>query len=381
MEPKITKSWPTKKLGEVCDILDNLRKPITRRDRESGPYPYYGATGIQDHVAGYIFDEDLILVGEDGARWDAGENSAYKISGKSWVNNHAHVLRPHRDILLDDWLVHYLNISDLSEYITGTTVKKLNQAKLRSIEIPLPPLAEQKKIVAKLEKLLVKVNDAKKLRAEAQEAASQLLPAELHKIFEEGKKKGWEGKKLGDVITFINGKAHEQYIKPTGKFKVINSKFIASEGLVFKMTDNSLSPLFKNDVVMVMSDVPNGKALAKCYFIESNSIYTLNQRIGCFRVKNVKDLDPRFLFIQLNRNWQLLAYDQGRGQTNLRKNDILSIKILIPPLTEQKKIVARLDSISEKTRQLQDYQKSTARDLLTLEQSILHKAFSGGLVN
>src|SRR3989344_3746442 len=132
-------SWPTKKLGEACEILDNLRKPITRRDREPGPYPYYGATGIQDHVAGYIFDEDLILVGEDGARWGAGENSAYKISGKSWVNNHAHVLRPHRDILLDDWLVYYLNISDLSEYITGTTVKKLNQAKLRSIPIPLPP--------------------------------------------------------------------------------------------------------------------------------------------------------------------------------------------------------------------------------------------------
>ena len=217
-------TYSTKKLGEVCDILDNLRKPITKRDREFGPYPYYGATGIQDHVAGYIFDEDLILVGEDGARWGAGENSAYKISGKSWVNNHAHVLRPHRDILLDDWLVYYLNISDLSEYITGTTVKKLNQAKLRSIPIPLPPLAEQKKIVARLEGLLTKIKEAKRLRAEAQEAAKNLLPAELHRIFTQpttphkqhpyklenvgmsSSRSKWEEKELGEIFVFHYGK-------------------------------------------------------------------------------------------------------------------------------------------------------------------------------
>src|SRR3989344_4720915 len=176
-------TYTTKKLGEDCDILDSKRKPVTKRARTPGPYPYYGATGVQDHVSEYLFDEDLILVGEDGARWGAGDNSAYKISGKTWVNNHAHVLRPHRNIVLDDWIIYFLNISDLSDYITGSTVKKLNQEKLRAIEIPLPPIAEQRKIVARLEKVLGKVKEAKRLRAEAESATASLLPAELHKIF------------------------------------------------------------------------------------------------------------------------------------------------------------------------------------------------------
>ena len=168
---------------------------------------------------------------------------------------------------------------------------------------------------------------------------------------------------MGEIIIFINGKAHEQYINKSGRFKVINSKFISSGGSTFKTTEHLLCPLFKDDVVMVMSDVPNGKALAKCYFIESNNTYTLNQRIGCFRVKNEKELHSRFLFIQLNRNKQLLEYDQGRGQTNLRKNDILSVRILIPSLTEQKKIVARLDALSAKITALREAQAQSAAGL------------------
>ena len=138
-------------LGEVCDVLDRLRKPITKRDRRPGPYPYYGATGVIDHVEGYLFDEPLVLVGEDGAKWKAGENSAFAISGKTWVNNHAHVIRPHRDKILDDWLVYFLNSSDLMPCVSGATVPKLNQGRLKEILISLPPIDEQQRIVAILD--------------------------------------------------------------------------------------------------------------------------------------------------------------------------------------------------------------------------------------
>ena len=80
--------WQNKKLGELCDILDNKRKPITQRDRISGEYPYYGATGILDYVQNYIFDERLVLIGEDGAKWGSGENTSFIADGKFWVNNH-----------------------------------------------------------------------------------------------------------------------------------------------------------------------------------------------------------------------------------------------------------------------------------------------------
>ena len=79
------------RLGDVCDVLDSHRKPITKKDRIAGDIPYYGATGIVDYVKDYIFDERLVLLGEDGAKWGAGEPSAFLVEGKTWVNNHAHV--------------------------------------------------------------------------------------------------------------------------------------------------------------------------------------------------------------------------------------------------------------------------------------------------
>ncbi len=140
------------RLGDVCEVLDSLRKPITKKDRVPGQIPYYGATCIQDYVNDYIFDEPLVLLGEDGARWGADECSAYMIRGKAWVNNHAHVLRP-TELLNHSWLTYYLCHTDLDCYITGTTVRKLTQEKMRSIEIPLPPLAHQKRIAAVLDKI------------------------------------------------------------------------------------------------------------------------------------------------------------------------------------------------------------------------------------
>ena len=150
-EVKQISNWPNTELGKVVEILDKLRKPITKHDRKPGPYPYYGATGILDYVEGYIFDEPLILIGEDGAKWESGEQSAFPVKGKIWVNNHAHVLRPKRDQLLDRFLIEILNQMDLTPYITGVTVPKLNQSKLKSIEIPLPPLEVQREIVAEIE--------------------------------------------------------------------------------------------------------------------------------------------------------------------------------------------------------------------------------------
>ena len=138
--------WPVKTLGDVCEVLDSLRKPITKRDRTSGDYPYYGATGIVDYVGDYIFDERLVLVGEDGAKWDAGDRTAFIAEGKYWVNNHAHVFRPKKEKLNDVYLVTLLNQMDLMPFITGVTVPKLNQERMRAIEISLPPLEIQQEL-------------------------------------------------------------------------------------------------------------------------------------------------------------------------------------------------------------------------------------------
>lgn len=164
-KPKINVDpiWESFKLEDIIDILDSKRKPITKSDRIPGPYPYYGATGILDHVAEYLFDERLVLLGEDGAKWESGDQTAFIAEGKYWVNNHAHVLRPKPEKIIDTFLVTYLNQLDLSSYITGVTVPKLNQEKMRSIEIPLPDLKIQRQIVEKIEAERESVESAKKL--------------------------------------------------------------------------------------------------------------------------------------------------------------------------------------------------------------------------
>lgn len=151
-ELSLASTWKSRPLGEIVDVLDNKRRPITKRDRVAGPYPYYGATGVLDWVNGYIFDEPLVLIGEDGAKWGAGEASAFPVTGKVWVNNHAHVLRPHRHQVTDEWLIYFLNGADLTEFISGMTVPKLNQARLKEIPIPIPSLDEQRSIISTLNK-------------------------------------------------------------------------------------------------------------------------------------------------------------------------------------------------------------------------------------
>ena len=175
--------------------------------------------------------------------------------------------------------------------------------------------------------------------------------------------KGWDVKKLGEVCDFFNGQAHEKYINENGKYKVINSKFISTEGQSFKRTNKALSPLFTDDIVMVMSDVPNGKTIAKCFLEDKDNTYTLNQRICVIRSKI---FDTKFLFYQLNRNKYLLSFDNGENQTNLRKDDILNCNLFIPPLPEQKRIVAILDeafSAIEKAKANAEQNLKNAKEL------------------
>ena len=130
--------WHTKRFDTICENLDNRRTPITASERESGIYPYYGASGIVDYVADYIFDEDILLISEDGANLLMRSTPiAFSVSGKVWVNNHAHVVR-FENMGLQKYVEVYFSLIDISDQITGSAQPKLNQAKLNAMEIPIP---------------------------------------------------------------------------------------------------------------------------------------------------------------------------------------------------------------------------------------------------
>lgn len=118
----------------------------------------------------------------------------------------------------------------------------------------------------------------------------------------------WECKQLGELVAYTNGKAHEKSITDHGRYVVVNSKFISTEGFTSKYSEDCFCPAVKGDVLMVMSDVPNGKAIAKCYWVESDNTYTVNQRI-C--ILTPRGIDGKFLFYKLDRNPFYLAFDDG----------------------------------------------------------------------
>lgn len=171
-------------------------------------------------------------------------------------------------------------------------------------------------------------------RKDGARSVSKMKQTEIGVIPEE-----WEVVKIANVVNFDNGLAHEGIENENGDFIVINSKFISTEGNVVRKVTKQLKPLVVNDICIVMSDIPNGKALAKCYLVEKNNTYTLNQRIG--RITPIKDY-PKFFYYVLNRNKYYLSFDSGSGQTNLRKNEVLDCVIPLPPLAEQEAIATAL---------------------------------------
>ena len=185
--------WVWTVLDSVTVVLDSKRVPINAEERQqriagkSGTevYPYYGATGQVGHIDGYLFDEELVLLGEDGAPFlDANKDKAYVIRGKAWVNNHAHVLRAVANVSLNQYICHYLNRFDFHGYVTGTTRLKLNQSQMNRIPIPLPPLAEQRRIVAEVERRLSVVEEMEQAVESNLARAGRLRQAVLRRAFE-----------------------------------------------------------------------------------------------------------------------------------------------------------------------------------------------------
>ena len=174
-------SWSKVRLGEIVENFDFKRVPLKQADRQEclGNYPYYGASGIIDYIDDYIFDGDYLLIGEDGANLLSRSTPiAFHATGKFWVNNHAHVLGFNGKADLG-YLVYYINSISLKPYVTGSAQPKLNRNKLDSIEIPLPPLPEQKRIAA----ILDKADQLRQKRQQAINLADEFLRSVFLEMF------------------------------------------------------------------------------------------------------------------------------------------------------------------------------------------------------
>lgn len=184
---KVPESWEWARLGNSSFNLDAKRDPLSRAEREKrqGEYPYYGASGIIDHIDDYIFEGDLLLIGEDGANLiNRSTPIAFIASGKYWVNNHAHVLDA-IDFKLLKWLEAYVNSINLEPYVTGTAQPKLNQTRLNKILVAIPPLEEQHRIVQRIEELFATCDRFKAQLEQREKVNDRLVKGLVQEVLEE----------------------------------------------------------------------------------------------------------------------------------------------------------------------------------------------------
>ena len=215
--------WKEYRLGEVANILDSKRVPLSSKERQAhkGIYPYYGAQGIIDYVDNYLFDGDYLLVAEDGENIQSRKEPIARIAkGKYWVNNHAHILENKGQCDLT-YLCYLLNRLDISGYVTGSAQPKLNQANMQKIQLKLPPLQYQIEVVKIISSIDDKIDINRKINSNLEEQAKALFKSWFidFEPFSDGDfedtelgriPKGWSVKSIGDTTTNIKEKVGDR---------------------------------------------------------------------------------------------------------------------------------------------------------------------------
>lgn len=375
-----------KKLADAVEFLDNLRRPVTESERKAGPYPYYGANGLQGTIDHFIFDEPLVLLAEDGGHFDDPDRGiAYRVSGKTWVNNHAHVLRPKAGIDLN-FLCRVLENYDVAPFVTGTTRGKLTKAGASEIPIPIPPLPEQRRIAAVLDQ-------ADSLRAKRREALAQ-LDSLIQSIFINmfgdplANPKGWPtasvSQLLKDAEVFVDGDWVESKDQdPDGEVRLIqladigDGRFVnKSARFLTKKTSLRLkcTLLRQGDVLVARMPDPLGRA---CIFPgDIKECVTVVD--VCIVRPSVRGPDPVWLMCCINtpgfRN-QIAGEATGSTRTRISRGNLSKLNIIAPPHSLQKEFAERY----QYALQLRQKSFSALNELDALFAAIQHRAFRGEL--
>ena len=245
--------WDVVPLGEAVTFLDNMRRPVTASERVAGPYPYYGANGIQGTIDGFIFDEPLLLLAEDGGNFgNPDRDIAYIAEGRYWVNNHAHVIRPKAPLDLR-FLYRVLQRYDVTPFIKGATRAKLTKGDASLIPIPLPPLPEQKRIAA----ILDKADAIRRKRQQAIQLADDFLRAVFLDMFGDPvtNPKGWAIHKMSDVIDFKGGsqppKETFEYEEKEGYIRLVQIRDFRTDKFKTYIPESLAKRRFEIDDVMI----------------------------------------------------------------------------------------------------------------------------------
>lgn len=363
--PEFNEGWKKARLKDVSTYFNG--KSFEGDVQENGKYELITLKSIDTngnlvHSNRYINEDvptlaqnTLVMILSEQAPGLLGMTAIIPIDNKYVLNQRVAEIRP--SVKVASYFLS-MSINRNQPYFSrlgaGMKVQNISKGNVENYELGYPSLAEQQKIASCLsslnevitaenEKLEMLKDHKRGLLQNLLPLAGETVPKFRFKQFEENG--DWIETTLTQVAVYENGKAHEQDIADDGEFIVVNSKFISQDGEVKKFTNTAFCPATKDDVLMVLSDIPNGKAIAKCFLVEEDNRYTVNQRICRITSRN---LNSKILYYLLNRNPYFLAFDDGVKQTNLRKEDVLNCPLLIPnDPKEQQKIANTLSSIDD----------------------------------
>lgn len=346
--------WKVQKLGTLTNITIGEFVIKTKQNPKS-PYPVYNGgrsyTGFYDE---FNNEANRIVISARGA--NAGFVNLVK--QRYWAGNSCYSVSIINEKIVEiEFLYYYIkeNQRRFTDNQQAANIPSVSKADVQKFIANYPEnILEQKKIaecLSSLDSVITTENQKLDVLIEHKKGLLQILfPQEGETVprfrFEEFENNGdWKETTLSQVADYENGKAHENDIEDSGDYIVVNSKFISTDGEVRKFTNTAFCPTSKGDVLMVLSDIPNGKAIAKCFLVDEDNRYTVNQRICRITPNN---LNSKILYYLLNRNPYFLAFDDGVKQTNLRKEDVLNCPLMIPEgPSEQEKIADTLSSIDE----------------------------------
>ncbi len=267
------------------------------------------------------------------------------------------VLRAKQDQALPKWILHWLSTTEFKSYVeenqSGAAYPAISDGRVKAFKIAIPCPDDPQRSLA-MQGEIVRILDTfteltAELAAELAQRKKQYNHYRDHLLTFGEDDAEW--KALEEVAHFQNAKPHEKLVSSDGDIALLTAGFISSEGKSarFVKAADVLTPALRGDVAMVMSDLPNGRALAKTFFVEENDRYAANQRVCLLRVRETTIFSPKFLHYVMNRNKQLLRYDSGYDQTHLKKDWILEVKVPVPPIAEQVRIVSILDTFDTLT--------------------------------
>lgn len=434
--------WTVCHLEDCIEILDSMRKPVNNEERQariSGKsgnelFPYYGATGQVGYIDDYLFDGDYVALGEDGVPFfDPQKHKAYLLKGKTWVNNHAHVLRGEADVD-NRFLCYQLNQTDYQGYVNGATRLKLTQQNMRRLPILLPPLNEQIRIADKLDSVLAKVDAAqarlekiptllkrfrqsvlaaatsgeltREWREESSESQAdnidfeELWAAEYKKLGKRFKSpeiinsdetlmelpQTWQRTTLGQICDVFVGAtpSRKEASYWNGDINWVSSSEVAFcriSGTKEKITREGLKNTSTNihpAGTVMLAMIGQGKTRGQAAILDIDACH--NQNTAALRVL-IEYLLPEYLYFFLWCQYeQTRKVGGGNNQQALNKSIVQGIAFPYPPIKEQKEIVRRVESLFTLADTVEKQYLEVKKRIDRLTQSLLAKAFRGELV-